>query len=414
MSRALSFVLVLAIILVSLVVAHRLVSMRPEPERRERPSQVPFAVTEPVAAGDGAIPVLGAGTVQPHAEIDIAAEISGRVEWVNPAFQSGGRIAAEQTIFRIDDTEFRNRVEHARSDMATRQVELVRVEAQAHVASAEYEQFRRRRPDAAIAAEASPLTLWRPQLDAAQAALDRDKAVVAEAELALSRTLVRAPFDGIVRDESLAVGQFVAAGQTLGKLYASDAVEVVVPLPDASAALIPRLWNLRPGNTDQRVATQVVAEFGENRYSWDGYVDRAKTSVDERTRTIEVIVRVPNPFTAGSRLESVGPRPDTVGGNDFGRSKGPPLLVGKFVDVRIQGVAPAEYFRVRRPALRPGDKVWVVDGAQVKIVPVRVLQRTDGEVFVTGPLVEGQAVVVRGLQVATEGMSVRTRSGGGL
>ncbi|MCY4428928.1 MAG: TolC family protein [Rhodospirillales bacterium] len=87
----------------------------------------------------------------------------------------------------------------------------------------------------------------------------------------------------------------------------------------------------------------------------------------------------------------------------------PPLPVGKFVDVEIEGLAPQGYFRVRRAALQPGNEVWAVDdNGAVTIVPVRALKRGDDEVYVTGALEDGQAVIVGGIQFATNGMLVRT------
>lgn len=413
MGRLLSAAVVVLILAGSLALAGYMIAARPEPERREPPSQVPFAVTEPVVAGEGAIPVLAAGTVRARAEVDIASEISGRVVWMEQAFQSGGRIREGQPIFRIDDADYRNRVEQVRTDIAVQEVEILRVQEEARIARAQYEEFRRRRADSAPADDVSPLTFWQPQLKAAQAVLDRHNAVLAEAELVLSRTEIRAPFDGVVRAESLEVGQFVTAGQGVGSLYASDAVEVVVPLPDASAALIPRLWDLEAGNPDPRVAVRVLAEYGDHHYAWEGYVDRVETALDEQTRTLEVIVRVPSPFTGGVPV-GVG-NLDGQSESDLpaAASGGPPLLLGMFVDVEIEGVAPERYFQVRRPALRPDNEVWEVRGGRVTIVPVRVLQRADDIVYVTGALEDGAAVVVGGIQIATEGMAVRTEGGGG-
>ena len=410
MGRLPRFVMVVTLLAGSLAAAGYLISTRPAPERREPPPRAPFAVTEPVVAGDGAIPVLAAGTVRAHAEIDIAAEVGGRVTWVEPAFQSGGWIGRGQVIFRIDDAGYRNRVEQVRSDIAVQQVEILRIQEEARIARAQYEAFRRRRADGAPAADAGPLALWQPQLEAAQAVLRRHDAELADAELALSRTEVRAPFDGVVRIESLDAGQVVAGGESVGRLYASDAVEVVVPLSDADAALVPDLWSLRAGDADRRVPVRVVAEHGVGRYAWPGYADRVETALDEQTRTLDVIVRVPRPFTAGVPADARDSGTGSGGGGPV-PSGGPPLLLGMFVEVEIQGIAPDTYFRVRRPALRPGDEVWVVRGGRVAIVPVRVLQRADDALFVTGPLREGDAVVVGGLQVATEGMAVRTGPG---
>ena len=406
MSRRTGWLIAGVILIGSVALAALMVSRRPEPERRPQPSQVPFAITAPVAAGEGAIPVYGAGTVRPRAEIDIAAEVSGRVGWVAPAFQSGGRVREGQLLFRVEDVDYRNKVEQARAGIAVQQLELLKVQEEANVARAQYEQFKQRQADEGSVSDASPLALWQPQIAAAEAELARDSVALAEAELNLSRTEVKAPFSGVVRTESVDVGQFVAAGQGVGRLYASDAVEVVVPLSDAGAALLPGLWDLRAGDGNRRIAARVIAEYGDRTYSWGGYVDRAEASLDEQTRTIEVIVRVPRPFSGGAAQDAGDEDPVAEAGG------GPPLLVGKFVEVELQGIAPERYFIVRRPALRPGSEVWAVRDDTVTIVPIRVLQRSDDNVFVIGGLQAGEAVVVGGIQVATEGMAVRTEAAG--
>ena len=296
-------------------------------------------------------------------------------------------------LFRIDDADYRNRVQQARANVAAQHVALLRAREEAQIARAEYAQFRREQTDIA---EANPLALWEPQLEAARASVARDSAVLANAELALARTKVRAPFRGVVQAESIDMGQFVVAGQSVGRLYATDAVEVVVPLSDANAVLIPGLWELKAGDGDRQIRARVIAEYGDGSYAWEGYVDRAEASLDEQTRTIDVIVRVPDPFTSGTRVEAAGVDP------------GPPLLVGKFVEAQIEGITPDRYFILRRSALRPGNEIWAVrDDTRLTIVPVRVLQRSDDQVFVTGVLRDGQAVVIGGIQVATEGMAVR-------
>ena len=127
-------------------------------------------------------------------------------------------------------------------------------------------------------------------------------------------------------------------------------------------------------------------------------MDRADASVDDETRTIDVIVRVPEPFSAGV---PVGAAEAPTGS--------PPLLIGKFVDIEIEGLAPERYFRIRRAALQAGNEVWAVSaGGAVSIVPVRALQRGDDEVFVTGDLEDGQAVITGGIQFATDGLRVIT------
>ena len=398
MRRWISGLLALGIVAGAVLLATFLVWLAPEPEQREVPSPLPFVTTAPVRAGSGAIPVYGAGTVRPSAEIDIAPHVGGRVVWVNPSLRSGGRIGAGETMFRIDEADYVNRLREAEAEVAERRVGMIEAEEEAAIARDEFERFSERKGGCGPDAEIGPLVLHEPQLAAARAALERDEARVADANLALERTRVKAPFNGFVRDESVDVGQLVNPGQSVGRLFAADEVEVVAPLSDANAALIPDLWALGAGDGQQAVSARVIAQFGPIRYAWDGYVDRADASVDDETRTIDVIVRVPDPFSAGVPV-----------GAAQAPNGGPPLLVGKFVDVEIEGLAPERYFRVRRAALQPGNEVWTVGvGGTVTIVPVRTLQRGDDEVFVTGGLEDGQAAITGGIQFATNGMRVRT------
>ena len=399
MSRGIGYVVAAAIVGGSVWLASYLVSQAPEPERQETPPQIPFAQTGHVVAGSGAIPVFGTGTVRTSAEVDIAPQIGGRVVWLEPGFQSGGRVEKGQAIFRIEDIDFLHRVQEAEVAIEARQAEFSVIQEEAAFAKTEFEKYSRLQLESGPSVnEPGPLALREPQLRAAQAALDRERVRLAAAKLALSRTEVQAPLDGYVLEESLEAGQMVAAGQVVGRLSAADAVEVVVPLSDAMAALIPRLWKLRAGDSDRRVGARVIARYGEASYAWQGYVDRAEVSLDEQTRTIDAIVRVPNPFASGNPVGGAS----SPGGS-------PPLLVSKFVEVEIRGVAPENYFRVPRPALRPGHEIWVVgEHRKVSIVPVRVLQRVNDEAVVVGALEDGQSVITGGIQFVTEGMSVQT------
>ena len=399
MGKLIGFLASVAILAGSVYLAYYLVSLAPEPERREPPPQIPFVQSARVVAGSGAIPVYSAGTVRPSAEIDIAPLVTGRVTWLDRGFQSGGHVKSGQTILRIEEADYLNRVRQAEADLEARKVALYIAQEEASFARTEFEEYSRQQTEAGSSVgEPGPLALKEPQLKAAQAELNRVEVQIAAAKLALSRTEVRAPFDGYVRGESVDVGQYVTAGQTVGRLFASDAVEVVVPVSDASAALIPGLWKLRAGDSSRRVTTRVTARFDEKVYAWRGYVDRAEVSIDEQTRTIDVIVRVPNPFSAGVPVD---------GTRRIGST--PPLLVGKFVEVEIRGLAPQSYFRMPRPALQTGNEVWTVrEDKKVSIVPVRVLQRVNDEVFVIGDLEDGQLVIVGGVPFVTEGMVVQT------
>lgn len=361
--------------------------------------RIPFAQTGRVVASSRAIPVYGAGTVRVSADVDIAPHVSGRVAWSEPGFQSGGRVERGQAIFRIEDTGFLDRVREAEVAIEARQAELSVLQEEVAFARLQFEKYSRLQLETGSSvSEPGPLALREPQTKASRAALEGENGRLAAAKLALSRTEVRAPFDAYVLEESLEVRQMVTSSQVVGRLSAAAAGEVVVPLSDAMAALIPGVWKLRTGDSDRRVATRVTATHGDASDAWQGHLGRAEVSLDGQTRTIDVIVRAPNPFASGDPVEGA-----------ISPGASPPLLVRKFVEVEIQGLSPEGYFRVPRAALRPGPEVWVVgEDRKLTIVPVRVLQRIDDEATVVGGLQDGQVVITGGIPIAIQGMVVRT------
>lgn len=426
----------LGIVLGALVIAALLILTRPSPEEQPPDSRAPLVQVVPAEIRSGRLTVEGAGTVRAHEELVLAAEVSGKLVYVSPNLIEGRAVSAGEILFRIDPTDYRNQVATARADVAQQGVSLLEEQEEAVLARREYERFQRREarrspnpfagvdandfaaqilPPERLVAENAPartevqsedeanvLTLRQPQLQAAQAALQRARAQLDDAQVALGRTTVRAPFAGLIRSENAARGSYVSPGQSLAEIVASGTFDVIVPLTQREAALIPGLWQ-RGG---ERIEASVYANYGGHRYRWPAYVDRADPVLNPETRTIDVFLRVPNPMRRGQlAVEQV----DGEAGVDSANvTPGPPLLVGSFVQVEIDGLAFSHYASVPVAALRPGNQIWLAREGRLSIVTVEVIQRTDSEVFVRSePLGANPMVVIGDIGVATDGMRVR-------
>ncbi|QLC25389.1 HlyD family efflux transporter periplasmic adaptor subunit [Parasphingopyxis algicola] len=421
----------------ALVIAALLILIRPSPEERPPDQRAPLVQTVPAEIRSGSLTVEGAGTVRAREELVLAAEVPGKLVYVSPNLIEGRAVRRGEVLFRIDPTDYRNQVATARADVAQQDVAVREAEEEATLARREYERFQdreaRRAPDpfsgvdaddfaaqilpperlaqnqspsafeAPASREANSLTLRLPQLQAAQAALQRARAQLGDAQLALGRTTVRAPFSGLVRSENAARGSYVSPGQSLAEIVASGTFDVVVPLTQREAALIPDLWQ----RGEQRIEASVYADYGGQRYRWQAYVDRADPVLNPETRTIDIFLRVPNPMQRG---QLAAEQADGEAGAENARAAtGPPLLVGSFVQVAVDGLALSRYAAVPIAALRPGNQLWLVREGRLAIVPVEVLQRTDTEVFVRAdPLGTDPQVIVGDIGVATDGMRVRT------
>ena len=358
-------------------------------EQIDPPRVLPVVATASARTTSGAILVRGGGTVRPSAEVAIAAEVGGRVAWVSPAFVSGGWIVRGEELVRVDPTAYENAVAVAQAEVEQEQVNLLEAEAEAEMAAEEWRRLAVRNgldlepPNALVAR--------RPQLEAASAALRRAEARLADARMAMEQTSVRAPFNGIFREESANPGQIVVPGEPLGWIYSANDVEVVVRLSYEDAALVDRLWEARPGYTDTRIPAEVKVEYAGAVYGWSGFVHRAEAALHDRTRMVTVVVRVPRPF----EIERDQP----------GR---PPLLVGGYATVDIQGRSFDRYAVIPVDALREGDVVWAVrEDSLLAITPVTRIQEVEDVVTVLGPIEDGDLVIVSALPFVTDGMTVR-------
>lgn len=426
--------IVIGILLLAALVSFALVALSPQPPKRPPQVIAPLVQTIDVDAQNGVLNVSGNGTVRPRAQINLAPQVAGKVVYVSPSMVSGARVTKGQTLVRIEQADYQNALRQAEAEVAQQQVTLLQEEEEAMIAKEEYERFRKREntreslsPFASVdendyaaglinegSSQAgasdgdeegpSSLVLREPQRAAAAAALARAEATLEDAKLALSRTRMTAPFDGYIRSESVDPGQFVAVGQSIAELYASEEVEIMVPLSTDEAALIPSLWEKQANQSDLLIPAGVYMEYGGQSYRWDGYVHRAEAALDEMTRTVDVVVRVPNPFSGGELIAIPGEV-------DLLSSHVPPLMVGQYTRVEIEGAELQNYYTIPRRALRVDDEIWTIkDDSLIHIVPVQVIQKIGEEVFILSDLDEQIEVVTSDLSAVTEGMRVRPNS----
>jgi RND family efflux transporter MFP subunit len=384
--RRFRFPLPLLILAGGLAAAFGLVASRPQPDRTPTPRVAPSVRVETLTPRSEPIFVEGTGTVRPTSEIQLSAEVSGRVISLSPRMVRGGSFQVGDTLLIVDGQSYTNAVAIARAEVEQREVEVQIAEQEQVIAREEYLLLQQRTGRAVVAdtSRSAQLALQQPQVEAAQASLHRAEAQLADAVLDRNRTVVTAPFSGRVRTESVDVGQFITSGQAFADIYSTDAVEVDVSISTRQALLIEDLW---AGATDTRIPATVRADFGDQSFTWEGYVENASGALDPTTRTVEIVVRVPDPFDV--------------------EDDRPPLLVGSYARATIEGRRPGTYYAVPRPALRSGPTVWVVDSdSRIRSIAVDVIQEVEDTVFLRADVEPDTRIVVSDLTVMTDGMEI--------
>jgi len=383
----------------------------PQPETSEPPPQSPLVSTTPVEVRAGSLLVRGTGTVRPVREIQLTAQVGGRLVDVSDALVSGGRFEAGEALARIDPSDYRNAVQQAEAQVTQAKFQLLQAREQAGAARRDYERIRERTGEAPEpdSTELGRLVFNEPQVAQAEANLQSAEAALETAKVNLERTRLQVPFDGMVRQKQADLGAYLAPGTPVATVYGTETVEIVVSLPTRKAALIRNLWATTGQQSDPALPATVTTTYGGQELSWPGRVHRVEGAISERTRTVDVVVRVPDPYdrtmTVQSRMPEQGEPPSGP--------ERPPLAVGTYAEVDIEGRQDGSYHVVPRRAVhsRTPDQppvVWTVEGDSMLVErPVTPIQTVEEQTYLAPTLDPDARVITTDLRVQTDSMAVR-------
>lgn len=321
------------------------------------------------------------GQVVPAREVMLGARVSGQVVFQAEAFTPGRRVDKGEELLRIEPADYRASLLQRRSELQQAQAELAIEQGQQAVAKREFELL-----GEDIESANQALILRKPQLQQARARVASAEAAVRQAELALARTRVRAPFAAQVLNREVTLGSQISVGQSLGRLVGTERywVAATVPLsklpwltfgnsPGASAAPVAlhhdTVWP--EGQTRQGTLTQLVGEL------------------DTNARMARVLITVEDPLAL-----------DEAAGK-------PPLILGTFVRAAIEGRPLEHVVRLDRRLLRRNNTVWVMENGKLAIRDVGIAFMNADYAFIRTGLENGDRVVTNDLASVVSGARLR-------
>lgn len=383
MAAALLFRVVIPVVMIvsAVLCTGAAIMLRPRASKAEVEVAATSVEVVQASSGEATAQLYATGVVEASKRITVVPEVTGRITWVSDAAVPGGFLAKGDVLARIDSRDYALAVEQAKAQVRQAEVELELERGRGEVARREWALLRSDRQG-----DDAPLALRRPQLAAAEQSLASAQANLDKAEIALSRTRLTAPFDAVVLDESVDVGQVVAPGAPLATLIGTERFWVTVSLPvdQLGAVVLPR--DDQPGS-----AALVRQELGAGEaVVRRGQVQQLRAQLDPQTRTAQLVVAIDRPLE------------DEHGGL--------PLLPGAYVDVILEGRTLPNVVRMPRSALHEGKHVWVVDPSdQGDVLAKRTVDvgwKEQDELLVTNGLSDGDRIVVSPLSIPIEGQPV--------
>lgn len=351
----------------------------PKPEKSDE-APLPIAVEIATArAEETTLRVSTQGQVKSKNEADVAAQVAGQLISISPTLEPGASVKKGEVLARIDPAQYRFAVDRSKSQVARAREALARARSEADLAERDWS-------DLGLKGDPSDLTLQKPQVNAALADLKTAEAAVNESELNLDRTEIRAPFDGRVMTRGANIGDYIAPGAPLAKIFAVDVAQVRIALTDADLAVLGIAPGFIAGEGRAPKAHLSAVVAGKPR-EWEGRLVLVDAAVDPQTRLVYGLVEVVDPF---------------------GASYAAPLAPGLFVDVRIDSGEAQKLVAIPRSALKKNQYVYVVDKSfAIKAREVAPAMADATTLYFSEGLSPGEKVVASFLPSPRDGMKVR-------
>lgn len=323
-----------------------------------------------VHAANEKITVKAQGSVTPRTQTTLISEVSGLITEVSAAFVAGGFFSKGDVLVRIDDRNYRAEVKRAQAAVRAAETNVTRETGLADYAREDWE---RAQSVLRSSKAATDLAMRKPQQAEALASLEFAKADLEKREGDLDRTVIRAPYDGLVREKRADIGQFVNSGSPLAVTFSVEVAEIRLPLPDSQ---LPYL-NLDEHELVQGRGPGVVlsANIGGQLNSWQGRIIRTEGIFDERSRVLYLVAQIDDPY------------------NRYSQKWQHSLRMGTFVEAAIEGEQLDNVIRLPRTALRRDNKIWTVsDNDTLRPVTVEIAHADEQSVLIRSGLISGQLI----------------------
>jgi len=359
---------------------------RPNVVRENVPAPAPIVAVLDLAPRDHQITIEAYGTVVPARRVMLQTQVGGRVIKHHPSLAPGGVLAQDVEVIRIDPTDYELRITQAEVALSSAKASYELEQGQQVVAAKEWALLK---DEIEAPEEMEDFALRRPQQRRAQADVEAAENRVAVARLDLERTVVHAPFNALILDESVELGQLISPQDEVAELVATDQfwVRVAVPYDVLSRIRFPR----GPDQPGSAAEVFVEANSGQPR-AREARVLRLLGDLSERGRMARILVSIDDPLC----LSNDHPP------NDM------PILLNSYVRVVIDAGMIEKAVEIPRIALRENAKVWVRDAeGLLRIQDVDIRWRQPDSVLVADQFGPNEQLIASRLAVVVPGMRVR-------
>jgi RND family efflux transporter MFP subunit len=313
------------------------------------------------------------GTATPLNQVDIKPQVSGNI--IGIYFKDGQEVRKGQKLYEIDQQQYLAAVEQAKANVAVAKANLARSQQDA-------DRYQELAKQDAIAKQTLDHQL--ADLEASKQQLQAAQAGVASVETNLKYSEIFAPFNGTIGISQVKVGTSVYAQTLLNSVSTDDPMAVDISINQADIPQFTRYFAKGGGKKVKDTLFTAILPDGSI-YPFPGELYLLDRSVDPTTGTLKARFTFANPKNELKAGLTTNIRVKHASGDST-------LLIPYKAVVESLG----EFF------------VFVVDKDRAFQKKVSLGTRIGGNIVVRSGLVQGEKVVVDGVQKLRDSVAVKT------
>jgi RND family efflux transporter MFP subunit len=375
--------LIPAAIFTTLILLAVVIRMNPPASPQREPFAGPQMVVETTTVEERnyQIRLQSYGTVQPRTRSVLVAQVSGQIISINENVRDGGFFEKGDVLGQIDPRDYEANVRISEASLADARQALAEAQARSNQALEDWERLGNQ-------GEAPDLVLRRPQLEAANARVKSAESSLQKAKLDLERTTLVAPFAGRVLRKLVDVGQVVSNNTQVAEIYATDVVEIRLPIRNRDLGFIdlPESFRFSASGAASQMDVTIFSDLIGTE-AWDARLVRTEGAIDESARQLHVIAQIDDPF----------------GRSNEGRS---PLKIGQYVTAEIPGIELDNALVISNNAIYQGSYVYVVEDGILRRKDIVIAWQNDDDALIESGLSSGEQLVITPLGQVTSGIRV--------
>ncbi len=312
-----------------------------------------------------------AGQIVGKDEVKVQSKVSGNI--VEKYVTGGQFVQAGQPLYRIDSRQYESAVLQAQATLA---------QSVATLNNAETDLYRYQELLLSDAIEEQKVTTQKANVDAYEAAAASNAALLRKAQEDLDDTMIYAPMTGQLSVDDVAVGTFVAAGNTnLVTIGSSNPIYAQFSISETEYLRFMNIQNMQQGTAKHPIIVTITLSDGTN-YPLNGRIVESDRALADNTGTLT--------------LKALFENPDGL------------LLPGMFARVKLSGEVVPNALLVPQRAVQQllGKSFVMVVGEDNKSEArtVTLGEKIGSYYIIEDGISAGDVVVVEGLSNLREGM----------